>query len=357
MYLRDLFSWRRIGEVIDNGDFQYLYTGTGEPGSTEIKNWVIGRIYVEKYEYDPIAILRSPNHITDFLDYHLIKYNERYTQSDNLAFIETFELVWRSKIRQHDLEESSYVDIAVSKWMEAHEPDMPQIRHTNIPFRRLCEIFDVGKDMTDDEMTLWFRQNFHATVIDGVDLTNGVDKQAYINNFMERHLAKYLERYTADEIEFALVVSHSQNRVGSCPMLHKWCVSKLTDDYITPLSTTSTAYNTTSTLFRPIAQHKIEELYKLLVSINCIDRQTTPEALCKFLQTEDYDKKVVWIGSKQLFRELLSGLHKEGVKFAAIEQYVPKCCVDKKGDVLKLAKNKIVGSTESDKIADFLATL
>ena len=140
-------------------------------------------------------------------------------------------------------------------------------------------------------------------------------------------------------------------------MLHKWCVSKLTDDYITPLSTTSTAYNTTSTLFRPIAQHKIEELYKLLVSINCIDRQTTPEALCKFLQTEDYDKKVVWIGSKQLFRELLSGLHKEGVKFAAIEQYVPKCCVDKKGDVLKLAKNKIVGSTESDKIADFLATL
>ncbi len=357
MYLRDLFSWRRIGEVIDNGDFQYLYTGTGEPGSTEIKNWVIGRIYVEKYEYDPIAILRSPNHITDFLDYHLIKYNERYTQSDNLAFIETFELVWRSKIRQHDLEESSYVDIAVSKWMEAHEPDMPQIRHTNIPFRRLCEIFDVGKDMTDDEMTLWFRQNFHATVIDGVDLTNGVDKQAYINNFMERHLAKYLERYTADEIEFALVVSHSQNRVGSCPMLHKWCVSKLTDDYITPLSTTSTAYNTTSTLFRPIAQHKIEELYKLLVSINCIDRQTTPEALCKFLQTEDYDKKWFGLGANNYSENYCRAYTRKVLNSPQLNSTCRNVVLTKKGDVLKLAKNKIVGSTESDKIADFLATL
>lgn len=356
MYLRDLFSWCQLGDTIDNGDFQCLYTGTGEPQSSEIKDWVVKFLYREEFEYNPMTILQTPNHITDFLDYHLARYNEKYAQADNLAFIATFELVW-PWIRQKDLEESTYVDMAILQWINAHRPAMPKIRHTNIPFRRLCEIFHVGGNMTDEEIMPWLKQSLYATITNEADLGNMVDLQAYINNFMEYHLVKYIERYASNEIEFALVVSHSLNRIGGNPMIQKWCISKLPAQYMTLTNTTSTVDIPTNTLFRSLKQHNIEELYKILVDIKCIDRKTSPETLRKFLQMEDSENKMVWIGSKQLLRELLIGLKRTGITNAKIERYVQECCIDENGNVLKLAKNKVVESFESDKVAEFLANL
>lgn len=67
-------------------------------------------------------------------------------------------------------------------------------------------------------------------------------------------------------------------------------------------------------------------------------------------------KPIVWIGTKQLARELLEYLFKERIKpFADIERIVSKCFINKKGEPMKLAKNKKTYCLESDKIEKFFS--
>jgi len=67
-------------------------------------------------------------------------------------------------------------------------------------------------------------------------------------------------------------------------------------------------------------------------------------------------KPIVWIGTKQLARELLEYLFKERIKpFADIERIVSKCFINKKGEPMKLAKNKTKYSFESDAIKNFFS--
>lgn len=67
-------------------------------------------------------------------------------------------------------------------------------------------------------------------------------------------------------------------------------------------------------------------------------------------------KPIVWIGTKQLARELLEYLFKERIKpFADIERIVSKCFINKKGEPVKLAKNKKTYCLESDQIEKFFS--
>lgn len=67
-------------------------------------------------------------------------------------------------------------------------------------------------------------------------------------------------------------------------------------------------------------------------------------------------KPIVWIGTKQLARELLQYLFKERIKpFADIERIVSKCFINKKGEPMKLAKNKKTYCLESDQIEKFFS--
>jgi hypothetical protein len=65
-----------------------------------------------------------------------------------------------------------------------------------------------------------------------------------------------------------------------------------------------------------------------------------------------------WLKNKQLLRELMTNEKIRGdYSIAEIRRLTPKMFIDKEGNPLALAKNKVVPSIDSDKISKFLATL
>lgn len=64
---------------------------------------------------------------------------------------------------------------------------------------------------------------------------------------------------------------------------------------------------------------------------------------------------IQWMETKQLLRELLESLYSDVMSKADIERIAVFAFVDKKGHYMRLAKNKIILSTKSDELKEFLA--
>jgi len=88
-----------------------------------------------------------------------------------------------------------------------------------------------------------------------------------------------------------------------------------------------------------------------------------PEVVLLWLQVNKYikdlkAKPIQWLKNKQLLRELLTHPKiKCDLSIADMERLTPTMFVDKKGQSIKLAKNKVEPNEDSDKLRDFLATL
>ncbi len=108
-------------------------------------------------------------------------------------------------------------------------------------------------------------------------------------------------------------------------------------------------------------KHQLNKMRRFLIEEELIDKNTSEESILYFFGYEEGNRNVhpiIWLGSKQLARELLEGIYKQGIKsFAQIENIVPRCMVRKDGSQLRLAKNKPVLSTKSDAIKRFLKTI
>lgn len=114
---------------------------------------------------------------------------------------------------------------------------------------------------------------------------------------------------------------------------------------------------------------QLDKLFLLLTS-NFIDAETDRQSFDYIFGGKEKPiqfEPLVWILSKQLLRELLTGLQKE-IKFNKkhpetrelsneIERQTSTFFVDKNKKPLQLASNKIVLSLESDHIKNFLATI
>ena len=68
-------------------------------------------------------------------------------------------------------------------------------------------------------------------------------------------------------------------------------------------------------------------------------------------------RPVRWLRNKQLLRELITSEKIKNVKTSQIEQEINKYFIDANGIPMKLAKNKIVPSIDSDNIKKILATI
>ncbi len=122
-------------------------------------------------------------------------------------------------------------------------------------------------------------------------------------------------------------------------------------------------------LLLELSSEQLDKLFELLKS-NFIDAEPDRQSFDYIFGSEQKPnqfKPIVWIQSKQLLRELLTGLQKE-IKFNIkhpdtrelsneIERQTSTYFVDKKQKPLQLASNKIVLSLESDYIKNFLATI
>lgn len=145
---------------------------------------------------------------------------------------------------------------------------------------------------------------------------------------------------------------------------------ELYQDKVNSLITPAPAQMPFAGLLRELSTEQVDKLFKFLTS-GYIDSETDrPRIDYVFGGKEKPHRftRVVWLLSKQLLRELLTGLQKE-VKFnrinpetrelsKIIERQTSTYFEDKKGQSITLAKNKTVGySPKSTKISKFLATL
>lgn len=73
-------------------------------------------------------------------------------------------------------------------------------------------------------------------------------------------------------------------------------------------------------------------------------------------------KPIVWLKTKQLLREMLELwfaklLKEESLKKAKMEAICSQVFIDDKGEMIHLAKNKVVPSQDSDDLKEFFATI
>ena len=73
-------------------------------------------------------------------------------------------------------------------------------------------------------------------------------------------------------------------------------------------------------------------------------------------------KPIVWLKNKQLLREMLELwfkrlLDEKSLNKAKMEAICPHVFIDKKGESIALANNKQIGQIDSDKLANYFATL
>ena len=76
----------------------------------------------------------------------------------------------------------------------------------------------------------------------------------------------------------------------------------------------------------------------------------------------DKVKPIVWLKTKQLLREMLEQwfgrlLQEQSLNKAKIKSLCSQIFIDKQGDMIHLAKNKVVPSQDSDDLKEFLATI
>lgn len=109
-----------------------------------------------------------------------------------------------------------------------------------------------------------------------------------------------------------------------------------------------------------LKDNEAKSLRILLINKNQIDKDTEERTFLYWFGCGEYSeeiKPIIWIGTRQIARELLEGLYKsKESSFADIEKIVSVCFIKDKTP-MKLAKNKKVPSLESDAIAGFLATI